>query len=180
MSKITFVIGGCRSGKSRRALELAETISLDRRLFLATCVPTDAEMQRRVRQHREERGTSWESLEVPRNLARAVTGEGHRAGVLLIDCLTLWVSNLMAAENNDDAIERYTTELVASLEGCPCPVILVSNETGTGIVPENAIARRFRDLVGMVNQRIAAAAGRVVWMVAGIPVEIKKGNRQTE
>ncbi len=178
MNTITFIIGGCRSGKSRQALEVAETTAESGRLFIATCVPTDAEMEQRVGQHRRERGASWKTIEIPVNLAVAVARESTRANVILVDCLTLWTSNLlMTAADGGETIEHHTAALIDSLKKSGCPVILVSNETGTGIVPENALARKFRDMVGTVNQQVAAAADRVIWMVAGIPVEIKKGNR---
>jgi adenosylcobinamide kinase/adenosylcobinamide-phosphate guanylyltransferase len=164
-----FVVGGCRSGKSRHALELAEKISGDRRVFIATCVPCDDEMKERVRKHRQERGDGWTAVEAPVELAGAIVEQSANAGVILADCLTLWMANLLAGSEDPDA---RVAELADALAETRCPVIVVSNEVGTGIVPENALARRYRDAVGFANQRIAAVADEVIWTVAGIPVKI--------
>ena len=171
--KITFVIGGCRSGKSRFALKLAESLPQTPRVYVATCRPEDEEMRRRVARHQTERGNRWLTEEVPVHLAEAVLKLRAEAGVILVDCLTLWVSNLMLAEGTAAAVAAAADELVGSLTPDGCPVVVVSNEVGTGIVPENALARAYRDAVGSVNQQMAACADTVVHMVAGIPVAIK-------
>ena len=167
------VIGGCRSGKSRQALELARA-GEGRRLFVATCVPYDAEMIARVARHRAERDDSWQTLEEPLDLPGVLSRQDAMDRVILVDCLTLWTSNLMAAGLDDAEIEARAGDLARLLAAAKGRVILVSNEVGGGIVPENKVARRFRDLAGLVNQRIAAACHRVVWMVAGIGVTIKQ------
>ncbi len=174
MGNIIFVVGGCRSGKSGHALALAEKFG-SRRVFLATCMPADDEMRDRVAKHRQDRGNGWETVESPYLLPDAIRNYSPRADVLLVDCLTLWVSNLILNPDHQVAIADAFQELTRAMEAAACPVILVSNEVGSGIVPENKLARRFRDLVGWVNQKTAAAADQVVWMVAGIPVAIKTG-----
>jgi len=168
-----FVIGGCRSGKSRQALEIADGLPGNIRTFIATCIPRDDEMHLRVEQHRKERSKNWQTVEVPINLAPAIVDQSRQADVLLIDCLTLWISNLMLETDDDEKIHDEINNLIPALESAVCPVVLVSNEVGGGIVPENKLSRRFRDLVGLTNQAIAGYAARVVWMVAGIPVKIK-------
>lgn len=173
MGQTTLVIGGCRSGKSSHALEISAQIPGHRR-FVATCNPgNDDEMLARVAQHRRDRSKDWETTEVPVNLATAIRGFGDQTGVVLIDCLTLWVGNLLHAGCDQGDVDRHCRELIDALTAATYPTILVSNEVGTGIVPENPLARRFRDVAGFVNQTVAAAAHRVVWMVAGIPVTIK-------
>jgi adenosylcobinamide kinase/adenosylcobinamide-phosphate guanylyltransferase len=172
MKKI-FVIGGCRSGKSRHALELAEQMPGTRKVFVATCVPRDEEMNQRVSRHRQERSSSWITLEVPVCLADTVRQKSGEYDLMLIDCLTLWMSNLLLETEDFEAIDRHVTDLTRALEVARCPVILVSNEVGTGIVPENRLARLFRDATGFSNQKVATCADEVVWMVAGIPVKIK-------
>jgi len=173
MNQTIVVIGGCRSGKSRYALELAEGISPTGRLFVATSVPEDAEMMDRVRRHREERGPDWNTLEEPVRLAEALAAHAPDSGVILVDCVTLWISNLMLQTDDIGAIQGRIHQLCLCLASACCPVVLVTNEVGGGIVPENRLARHFRDLVGFANQTVAAGADRVVWMVAGIPVVIK-------
>lgn len=174
----TLVIGGCRSGKSSHALHLADRMGNARKIFLATCIPRDDEMHQRVSRHRAERGPGWTAVETPLFLSEAIRNIGPNADVLLVDCLTLWVSNLMMenAEDPDASTDRLAAQtglLIESLHAAACPVILVTNEVGAGIVPDNPLARQFRDAVGHVNQRIAACADQVIWMVAGIPVNIK-------
>ena len=168
-----FVIGGCRSGKSRQALELAEGFGSTRQIFIATCVPQDEEMKRRVRRHQAERDQRWHTVETPLRLPQAVVELGRSGSVLLIDCLTLWISNLLMETAQIDQIEMHINQLVEALDQTACPVVLVSNEVGTGIVPENRLARLFRDATGMVNQRVAQCADQVMWIMAGIPVPIK-------
>jgi len=166
------IIGGCRSGKSGHALHLADPLA-GHKIFMATCVPRDKEMKQRVLHHQQQRNPNWKTLEVPIFLSEAIrenSGPGH---VILVDCLTLWINNLLLENDDPEAIDRHIQQLVRSLENAECPVILVSNEVGAGIVPENRLARCFRDVAGFANQKIAACVDRVIWMVAGIPVEIK-------
>jgi adenosylcobinamide kinase/adenosylcobinamide-phosphate guanylyltransferase len=165
-----FVVGGCRSGKSRHALELAEKITDIHRVFIATCVPYDEEMKDRVRRHRQDRGSTWTTVDAPVELADAILKQSQNARVILADCLTLWMSNLLMESEN---LESRVEELTAAINKVQCPVIIVSNEVGTGIVPENALARQYRDAVGLANQKVAACVDKVIWMVAGIPVPVK-------
>jgi adenosylcobinamide kinase/adenosylcobinamide-phosphate guanylyltransferase len=167
------VIGGSRSGKSDHALLLGEQLTAANRIFIATCQPQDEEMQRRVAQHRRTRDPSWQTLEEPLDLAGALGRCPPSAGVILVDCLTLWISNLLLTHADDAAWQAAVDALGRSLARVACPVILVSNEVGTGIVPDNPLARRFRDANGWTNQQIAARAGQVIWMVAGIAMTIK-------
>ncbi|MFZ1984601.1 MAG: bifunctional adenosylcobinamide kinase/adenosylcobinamide-phosphate guanylyltransferase [Desulfatitalea sp.] len=175
MKPTTFIIGGCRSGKSRQALLLGNSMEgpRKRKLFIATCVPQDTEMHDRVRRHQQERGPQWQTLEVPIELAQAIAQQGAAANLILVDCLTLWVSNMMLAYEHESEINSRIDQLCGLLQAPPCPIILVSNEVGAGIVPENHLARRFRDQVGRINQQVAAACQSVVWMVAGIAIPIK-------
>jgi adenosylcobinamide kinase/adenosylcobinamide-phosphate guanylyltransferase len=171
---VQLVIGGCRSGKSRQALAVAEAFTAARRIFIATCVPRDDEMRRRVSRHKAERDRSWHTVETPIELPRALIDHGRADTVVLVDCLTLWISNLLlAADDHTHRIDAHVDQLVAALRQTDGLVVLVSNEVGTGIVPENLLARVFRDAAGFANQRVAQAVDRVLWMVAGIPVQIK-------
>lgn len=174
MKETVLVIGGCRSGKSRYALELATQATERNRIFVATCMPGDNEMEERVRRHQKERSQSWTTVEAPLSLAEAVDKHGLQGNVIVVDCLTLWLSNLLLEINNPEEIEVHIKRLIQSLKSSQCPVFLVSNEVGTGIVPENRLARRFRDVAGFANQSVAACSDMVIWMVAGIPVTIKK------
>jgi adenosylcobinamide kinase/adenosylcobinamide-phosphate guanylyltransferase len=175
MNEIIFVSGGCRSGKSRHALELADGMSKNKKIFIATCQPHDEEMRQRVARHQQDRGKDWITLEVPVDLPEAITQNGSRGDVILVDCLTLWISNLLTKtpKISEDDLIGSVENLTRNLQTANCPVILVSNEVGTGIVPEHQLARQFRDVMGLTNQRVAACADRVIWMVAGIAVNIK-------
>jgi adenosylcobinamide kinase/adenosylcobinamide-phosphate guanylyltransferase len=166
------VLGGCRSGKSNHALQLAEGMGR-RRVFVATCVPLDEEMRTRVDRHRHERSDAWRTLEIPVDLADAIRTHGPAADVMVVDCLTLWLSNLLTQTQEVHQIRRRIDGLAEAVRSASCTVILVSSEVGAGIVPENRLARFYRDLAGWTNQAMAAACDRVVWMVAGIPVTIK-------
>jgi adenosylcobinamide kinase/adenosylcobinamide-phosphate guanylyltransferase len=168
----TLIIGGCRSGKSSHALRLAEEIK-GKKIFIATCIPHDDEMKKRVLNHRKERGHDWETVEAPLDLPEAILDCALRADVVIADCLTLWISNLMIGKTGEKKTVMEINRLVHSIKNAPSPVILVSNEVGAGIVPENRLARAFRDSAGFVNQKVAATSNRVIWMVAGIPVVIK-------
>ena len=174
MNQTTLVIGACRSGKSRYALTLGERTAGESRVFIATSVAQDDEMKDRVQRHRHERGARWKTIEAPVRLARAVSENSRLADVIVIDCITLWVSNLMLDAHEEARMEDHLERLAASLAAAQCPVIIVSNEVGAGIVPENRLARRFRDHVGTANQKLAAVSDRVAWVVAGIPVWIKE------
>lgn len=175
MSKTsTLVIGGCKSGKSKFALNLANNISATRKIFVATSVPTDLEMKERVLAHKREREESWLTIEEPVLVPEIIEEYSSKTDVILIDCLTLWISNLLFKDYGKEKIFGYIQQLVNSVKNTECPVILVSNEVGAGIVPENKLARLFRDIAGIANQEIAKEVASVVWTVAGIPVNIKE------
>jgi adenosylcobinamide kinase/adenosylcobinamide-phosphate guanylyltransferase len=167
------VIGGCRSGKSRHALKLAEEIPGQNRFFIATLTPWDNEMKDRVRRHQAERDTAWQTIEEPLDLPNILMEKGPQADVILVDCLTLWINNLLAEKADPNQLAIRFQELADTLHDMTCPVVLVTNEVGTGIVPENRLARLFRDQAGFCNQVMAAACDRVIWMVAGLPVKVK-------
>jgi adenosyl cobinamide kinase/adenosyl cobinamide phosphate guanylyltransferase len=168
---ITFVIGGARSGKSRYAESLLATLPppwTPPWAYVATAEAGDDEMAARIEEHRTRRGGNWRTVEAPRELAAAL--EACAGMPVLVDCLTLWLSNLMLAEAD---IEAATARLEAALGAATAPVVLVANEVGLGIVPATPLGRRFRDAQGVLNQRIAARADKVVLMVAGLPLAVK-------
>jgi adenosyl cobinamide kinase/adenosyl cobinamide phosphate guanylyltransferase len=167
VAKITLVLGGARSGKSRYAESLIAALPPPW-VYLATAQAGDAEMTERIAAHCARRGPQWHTLEAPRDLAAALKSCQTRP--VLIDCLTLWLSNLMLAGADVDAA---TAALEDALVTAAAPVVLVANEVGYGIVPDHPLGRRFRDLQGLLNQRIAARAGRVVLVVAGLPLAVK-------
>ncbi len=175
---ITLVIGGCRSGKSRFALTAANAVSGRRKIFLATSVPRDQEMTDRVQAHQAERGNNWITVEEPENIHACISAHADTADVILVDCLTLWLSNMMAAHMADKEIETRLEKTAQACFDASCPVFLVSNEVGSGIVPENPLARKFRDLAGHMNQFMADAADRVVLAVAGQALQIKPGGNR--
>jgi len=165
---LTLVLGGARSGKSRHAEALVTALPQPW-LYVATGEPRDNEMAARIAEHRARRVADWQTIEAPRDLAAALAVAPAGAAVL-IDCLTLWLTNVMLAGAD---VEGEIIQLEQALIGRKGPVILVANEVGLGIVPDNALARRFRDVAGRLNQRLAALADRVILLVAGIPVEVK-------
>ena len=174
MGEITLIIGGCKSGKSRQALMLARQAPVKRRKFIATGIPFDTEMEDRIRRHQQERGPEWETIEAPTDLCLAITENDDIDTLFVVDCITLWINNLLMKNHTGEEIIRYGDDLVEALAATAGPVFLVSNEVGGGIVPENPLARRFRDLAGIINGKIAGCAHQVTWMVAGIPVSIKQ------
>jgi adenosylcobinamide kinase/adenosylcobinamide-phosphate guanylyltransferase len=173
LKEVIFVIGGCRSGKSQYALDTAEQMPGEKKIFIATCLPRDDEMKQRIARHQEQRSQTWTTVEEPVHLHASITKISPKATVILVDCLTLWITNIMLETGEEQKIESHVSKLINALATAECPVILVSNEVGTGIVPENKLARQFRDDMGQVNQAVAHYANKVVWMVAGIPVSIK-------
>jgi adenosylcobinamide kinase / adenosylcobinamide-phosphate guanylyltransferase len=168
-SPLTLVLGGARSGKSRYAESLVTTATPPW-TYIATAEAGDEEMAARINTHRERRGTCWRTIEVPREIAVALA-ECETTSVL-VDCLTLWLSNLMLAHAD---IDREIGRLEKMLQATKVPVVLVANEVGLGIVPEHPLGRQFRDWQGVLNQRMAALADRVILMVAGLPLVIKGG-----
>jgi adenosylcobinamide kinase/adenosylcobinamide-phosphate guanylyltransferase len=166
--RFTLVLGGARSGKSRYAETLLRSQSPPW-IYVATAEPLDAEMQARIAEHRRRRDDRWQTIEAPRDLAGALRGVPPEASVL-IDCLTLWLANLVIGESDLETETQRLQEALAQMRGA---VVAVANEVGCGIVPENALARRFRDAAGQLNQRLAAVAERVVLVVAGLPMDLK-------
>jgi adenosylcobinamide kinase / adenosylcobinamide-phosphate guanylyltransferase len=162
--------GGSRSGKSRFALDYARRHKRPL-AFIATAEALDQEMQERVAAHQADRGPEFKTFEEPINLARIIADSGHSFGAIIVDCLTLWLSNLMHAGVQD--IRRETANVLHAAAESPASVLLVTNEVGCGIVPDNALARRFRDLAGSMNQQAAEAANEAYWMVFGLPLRIK-------
>lgn len=163
------VLGGQRSGKSRFAEDLVLR-SGRRPVYVATAAAGDAEMVERIAAHRARRGSAWTTIEEPLELGPIVGNAAHEGVAVLADCLTVWLSNLMEAGRE---IDRETDALIAALAASGGPVVLVSNEVGLGVVPANALARRYADALGTLNQRVAATVGRVVLMAAGQPVIVK-------
>ena len=167
-SGVTLVLGGARSGKSAFAEALAQDHG--RRVYIATAEPVDDEMARRVEIHRARRGDGWRTVEAPLRLAEAIRQESVPQACLLVDCLTVWLGNLMHHGHDVDAAREA---LLESLAAAPGPVVLVANEVGLGIVPNDAMARAFRDHAGRLNQAIAGVAERAYFVVAGLPVDLK-------
>lgn len=166
LPRLTLVLGGARSGKSRYAEELVLEAPPPR-TYVATAEALDDEMRARIAHHRDRRGAHWHTLDAPIDLAGAI---GGLPGVALIDCLTLWLSNVMLAGRD---VEAESERLLAALVRAPAPLVVVSNEVGLGIVPDTPLGRAFRDAQGRLNQRVAAAADRVVFMAAGLPLSLK-------
>lgn len=161
------VLGGARSGKTRRALAIAAPFPA--RIYIATGEPRDAEMADRIARHRRERGESWTTVEAPLDLSAAIGGLPHgSAGV--VDCLTLWLSNLMGVGRD---VASATENLLSAIRACPATLVLVSNEVGLGIVPETPLGRAFRDEQGRLNQAVAAVADEVEFVAAGLPLRLK-------
>lgn len=168
---LTLITGGARSGKSRHALELASRYS--RKTFIATAEAFDSEMQERIRKHQQERGTSFTTIEESINLADAIKKIPGGTEVAIIDCLTVWAGNLMHKHKGDHTSFQEIDSFLQTLPNAPCDLIIVTNEVGMGIVPENKMARQFRDLAGTINQQVAHLADSVILTVCGIPMMIK-------
>jgi len=170
--RVVVVTGGARSGKSRFAKELAKQ-SGGEVVFVATASAQDEEMIRRIERHRRSRPRQWKMVEEEVDLVGVIDVLGEESKTVIIDCITLWLSNLIERGHRDKEILQETKRLSRALLQSPHTVILVTNDVGSGIVPENALARRFRDLAGEVNQILASSSQEVYLMVAGIPVKIK-------
>jgi adenosylcobinamide kinase/adenosylcobinamide-phosphate guanylyltransferase len=173
MYSIKFVLGGCRSGKSKYALSYANSHWQAPKGFIATSEPLDHEMQARIANHQKERGRDWHTIECPINICNTIQHVSHQYSGMLLDCITLWISNLMCQDMDDAFIKNQIAQFLDALTNIQCPIVIVSNEVGLGIVPDNAMARLYRDLVGYANQQIANIAEQVVFMVAGIPMTVK-------
>lgn len=167
--EITFVLGGARSGKSKFAEGLVLNSGL-KPVYLATGRALDDEMVERIEEHQNRRGEDWETMEEPLALVDAINHAAVPGRIILVDCLTLWVTNLMMAEAN---VSKEIDALIAALSDVKSPIVFVSNEVGQGVVPINKMAREFVDLSGLVHQRLASVANHVYFVAAGIPNKIK-------
>jgi len=171
MKKITFILGGARSGKSNYALELAKKYK--KVAFIATCETLDKEMSKRIKLHKESRPRHWDTFEEPKDIEATLKKLTNKYDCIVIDCLTLLVSNLFLSGLSQKLIEDTINKLVPMIKKINCKVIIVSNEVGMGIVPGNELGRNFRDVAGRVNQIIAKGCDNVIFMVSGIPWRIK-------
>lgn len=169
LPRLTLVLGGARSGKSSHAEGLV-TATAPPWIYVATAQAFDDEMTARIAQHRSRRADGWSTIEAPFDLTEIIAANSYSGRTMLIDCLTLWLSNVMLDGRN---VEAGCDTLIGALAAAPGPIVVVSNEVGLGIVPDNALARRFRDAQGRLNQMIAARADRVVLMAAGLPLTLK-------
>lgn len=172
-------VGGVRSGKSALAQKWAEARA-PRRIYVATCAPADAEMAERVRLHRAARGPEWACLEAPLDVPGALDGlwAAHGAGnpgVVLLDCVSMWLANLLGAGHDDAAVLARVDALAASLGRRSVPVAVVTAEAGLGLVPPSPLGRRFLDLLGLANQRLAAVADAVIFVTCGLPLALRGG-----
>jgi adenosylcobinamide kinase/adenosylcobinamide-phosphate guanylyltransferase len=170
-SKLILVGGGARSGKSRFALSYAERLG-QRRVFIATAEAHDAEMRERIQRHRDERGGRFQTVEEPFDLPRALQDVGH-AEVVVIDCLTLWLANRLLRDGEEAVVTDEIRRLVDTLARRRCHTVVVSNEVGMGLVPENALGRRFRDLAGAMHQRLATIADEVYLAAMGMLIRLQ-------
>ncbi len=169
--RIIFVLGGDRSGKSRYALSRAELFSP--RAFIATALPVDAEMKTRIAAHRAERGSAFRTVEAPYDLAGALKRLPPDTKVAVVDCLTVWLGNLFFKYGETLEGAGEIDAFYEALRNPPCALVIVSNEIGLGIVPADGETRRFRDMMGGVNQRVAALADEAVFMISGLPLRLK-------
>jgi adenosylcobinamide kinase/adenosylcobinamide-phosphate guanylyltransferase len=167
------ILGGAKSGKSSFALNVSN--SLDReRIFLATAQPFDQEMEERIGRHQAERGTGWRTIEEPLKISETISAHDSQDTIILVDCLTLWLNNLYMEYGEDpEAIDEAIENLARQLADIHGAVVVVSNEVGMGIVPDNKLSRTYRDTAGYMNQRIARLAGEVVAVIAGLPIVLK-------
>ena len=172
MAKILFITGGARSGKSRLAESLAEGFGTPL-CYIATGQALDTEMEERISAHRTRRGGNWHTVEEPLRLAETIRNVDGSFQAILVDCITLWLTNLLLTHEDTDQVMAKVGALVEVMPKGKTPLILVSNEVGMGIVPENAQARLFRDLSGFIQQKVAREADEVYFMVSGLPVKIK-------
>ncbi len=173
MGEVILVIGGAKSGKTGYALKIGEVLCGSRLYYLATAVICDEEMKEKIEIHIQERGDRWKTIEAPYELDKglvAADGDGH---IILVDCLTMWINNLLfKGLTNEEILGRFN-KLISTLLCMSATTIVVTNEVGEGIVPADGVTRRFRDLVGKLNQEMASIAKEVFFVVAGIPIKIK-------
>ena len=180
MGRLLLVLGGARSGKSAYAQRLAQELGGNDVLFVATAEAWDEDMAQRIARHRQERPATWRTLETPRQVGQAIALHVHDTTVVLVDCLTLLVSNTLlhygmspAPAAAEAAVQEEVAALVQTCQTTVATCIVVSNEVGLGLVPDNALGRLYRDLLGKANQALAARAEAVYFMVAGLPVNVK-------
>jgi adenosylcobinamide kinase/adenosylcobinamide-phosphate guanylyltransferase len=169
--ELILVLGGTRSGKSSWALHYTEA-QYRSYLFLATARALDEEMAERIRLHKSSRGPDWQLIEEPIEISEAIRTRCSNVEAVLIDCLTVWLSNVLL-EKGDEGIDRYQDDFLETLSAREQTVVVVSNEVGMGVVPESPLGRKFRDLSGQINQKIAAMADKVIFLTAGLPMVLK-------
>ncbi|MBU2473391.1 MAG: bifunctional adenosylcobinamide kinase/adenosylcobinamide-phosphate guanylyltransferase [Candidatus Omnitrophica bacterium] len=174
MGKITFILGGARSGKSSQAIKLVQGLS-QKVAFVATCIARDVEMEERIENHKKNRPQHWQTFEVENKLSEFLKKITFKFDVLVVDCLTLFISNLLCKGVEADTVESEISKVLKSLKSANYKTIIVSNEVGLGIVPENKLGRDFRDLAGRINQLVAAGADEVLFMVSGLALQMKGG-----
>lgn len=172
--RLIFITGGARSGKSRFALDYANR-HFSKKLYLATSGVLDEEMAQRVENHKKMRGPEWKTVEEPIGIIDKINEYGDKVEVILLDCITLWLSNLLMRQISDAKIMNEVDRFIKTIKQNQTSFIIVSNEVGMGIVPTDSLGRRFRDLQGMANQKIAEVAETVVLMISGIPMFLKGG-----
>jgi adenosylcobinamide kinase/adenosylcobinamide-phosphate guanylyltransferase len=170
-SKLILVLGGAASGKSQAALDLAGQVGP--RAFVATGQALDREMKARIERHQANRSSDWETVEVPEDLAIWFSKNSHRYQTIVLDCLTLWLSNLRGHRLSDLAVSEATADLLYAVRTTGARVVIVSNELGLGLVPATKAVRAFRDLAGRVNQQVVAEADEVYLTISGLPLRLK-------
>lgn len=175
--KTILYLGGCRSGKSRLAEEYCRDVFQNRTYVATMTITGDEEMNHRISLHKRQRGTHWQLVEEPLQLGRVVQS-ADPDGVILIDCLTMWLTNMLLADQTTEDMEQAVLDLCDLLRSPPCTVVIVANEVGLGIVPESALARRFRDIAGWANQQVAKVASTVYFVAGGLPMILKDEGRQ--
>ncbi|MCG2711869.1 MAG: bifunctional adenosylcobinamide kinase/adenosylcobinamide-phosphate guanylyltransferase [Candidatus Omnitrophica bacterium] len=171
MGKVIFITGAARSGKSKLAVDWAKK-SLKKIVFLASCAPLDEEMKQRVAKHKQARPGDWKTIEEPVNAADVIK-KAEADELVIFDCLTLWITNIMLKLNEEELINEKIEELLLALRQAKAEVIIVSNEVGWGIVPENKLARQFRDIAGLTHQRLAGISDEVYLVTAGLAQKLK-------
>ncbi len=171
MKSVTLITGGSRSGKSSYALKLAE--EFNNKVFIATAEAIDHEMDLRISNHKKERGERYLTIEEPVQVATAIQSVPQKTDIIILDCLTVWLGNLSYHLSHKQKEEEAIQALISTLKNPPHNIIVVTNELGMGIIPDNEASRQFRDRAGLLNQLVAEIAGRVILTVSGIPVVIK-------
>lgn len=171
--RLILILGGARSGKSSFAMKLAGE-KTGKKFYLATAEALDNEMKARIERHKKERPSSWETIEETKDILQTLKNLRSKCDVVILDCVTLWLSNLLHKGHDEPEILKITEELLSVVKKNDYLLVAVSNEVGLGIVPDNELARRFRDIAGRVNQEIASAADEVYFLLSGIPKRIKE------